>query len=115
MLARREATGAAQSRLYFVANQQCSMGRTEILCRAKVSSRRHAHAPFALQRLDQEGGRIAGGQCPLELREVAEGHRSRAGQERLEWLAIVGAVGDGQSPQTASVKGALARDDSWPA
>ena len=86
VLVAEEPAGPAQPGLHLVADQQGPVPVQQGGRRGQEAVRHHLDA-LALDRLDDQGGDVAGGQLPAEGVEVAEGHlgaRAAAGRSRPE-------------------------------
>ena len=62
------------------------------------------HAPFALERLNDESRESPGGEFKLQRGEIPERHRFGAGQHRAEMLAPERIAHDGKSAASEAVE-----------
>ncbi len=99
-------SGAAQGGLDFIGDEEGAVFPAEFLGGGEVIVGWVLY-PFALDRLKDEGGDIAGAKFRLEVGEIAKFDETSPRQEGSEVLAKVAGVGDRERAEGEAVIGAL--------
>ena len=102
--------GAAAAGLHLVEDQQQLVLVGQLAQAGEEAGGRNADAAFALDRLDQDGGRLVVDQRD-DGAEVAERGVAEAGQQRADALVVLGLGRGGDGAVGAAVEAALEGDD----
>ena len=102
-----ELPGAIHARLHLVEHEQAAVSLAERLCFGEILGRRNPDACLSLNRLDDEGRDLPGGESLLERPEIAERDGVRVGKQGAEAVAPEGVAHQGQGAAGQAVERAV--------
>jgi len=110
VVAAQQRAGAAEAGLNLIGDEQDVVGGANLGRALQVARRGHAHAPFALDRLDQEGDGVGRDGLFQRVGVIVRDH-DEAGGQRAELLFVLRFAGEADQGGGAPGEVAFADDD----